>query len=108
MVTFEDITLNSKYNFDYISCERKSMNDIYSHKIVGGYNKIHGFKYSIIMWDHYYNPEIDDYDVVFEGSYRFFSITNNFENKSLTDMTWKRFEDYNMEALTKDLEIELY
>ena len=110
MITFDDIVVvaKRKYRFSNISRKSYSLKDIPDHRLVGSCeNKIHGFKYSIIRWDHYYNPETGDYDVVFEGSYRFFSITNNFENKNLKDMTWEKFEDYDMMYLTEECEYNI-
>ena len=111
MITFEDITVDAKkkYCFDYISNELPIMSDVPDHRTVGECtNKIHGFKYSIIGWDHYYNPVTDDYDVVFAGSYRFFSITNNYIHKGLGYVSHNKVEYRDMEQLTEDCELDFY
>lgn len=110
MITFDDITvdiddnlkrkLNNKYyTFDDLwYCDL----DIYTG------NRITGFKYSIIGWDHYYNYTTGDYDVVFEGSHTFFSITRNMQEdyNTLTEKS-EEFAYKDMEWLAMMCEPEL-
>lgn len=106
MVTFEDISIDVDYNSRRILNRNKydSMDDIYCHNSIGGV-KISGFKYYIIGWNHFYNFKTGDYDVVFEGSPNFLSITTNRreEYMTLTERS-ESFYYYNMKQLSEDCE----